>query len=379
MKPNNRNLTRSFALVACGAMLVLLGVVTGCTPAPESKTLDSPVYWGVLGDSDSHSFHDDVLLGAPDIRGGEFKAVTFQWTEILGRLRGHQIDMGKWDIWGKPGRVAEVLGWIGFEDRAPRKQDYRYNFAISGAKCDNLTKGMSRQTQRLVYLMDREPEAWASGVVTIRIGINNIGVHAALDRFAQSGLSAAAKMEVAECTDYIRNAIALIRANHKTTRIVLIGILNNADFVPWIDHWKNPTPLQNIAAVMDAYDADLKAMASTDPNILFWDDRAWFAKYWGDRDDDGRPRYHGTQLDGPHTISYSQGNEPLHAILADNHAGTVWNGLWARDLLEALNRRFGYTFTPIDTAEISRLADPDGKWKLGKQQFGEQATMTSTF
>jgi len=210
-------------------------------------------------------------------------------------------------------------------------------------------------------LMDQDTAAWASGVVTIRIGINSVGSYGSLARFALSGLTSETQQEASDCAAYVRESVKLIRANHPTTRIVLIGILNDSDFVPWIANWQKPQQLQNIAMVLDAYDAILKQLAAADPNILFWDDRAWFAKYFGGRDSTGAPRYHGTQLSGATPITYTQGDAPTNAILADGHAGTVWNGLWARDLLEALNHRFGYAFTPPTPAEIAALADPDGK------------------
>lgn len=345
-----------------GLFTLMLALLTGCSA--DGGDMDLRVHFAVLGDSDSHSFHDSVLLGDPQLRGAEYRANTFQWTEILGRLRPQQINLGEWNTWGMPGRVAAMLGKVGLEDRAPRKQDYRYNFALSGARCAQLTEGMSRQVQPLVYLMDREPAAWAHGIVTIRIGINDIGVEDALDRYAASGLNAATQAEADNCTRYIRDAVALIRANHKTTRIVLVGILNNADFVPWIGRWTQPEQLHNIAAVMDAFDATLKKLAAQDDNILFWDDRAWFANHFGDRDAHGMPRFRGITLSGSTPITYTQGNEPTHAILADNHAGTVWNGLWARDLLAALNRKFGYQFEPIADEEIGELADPSGRWGI---------------
>lgn len=341
----------------CALLLIVLGLGNFAAQAAAP----SRVMFGVLGDSDSHSFHDTVLLNEPRERGGAFRSVTFQWTEIIARLRPHEVDMGAWEKWGTSGRLASLLGKIGLEDRAPRKEDYRYNLAISGAKCENLTTGMSRQTQRLVYLMDKDKAAWVKGIVTIRIGINSIGTHPALSRFAQKGLVPETQQEVSDCAAYVRESVALIRAKHPTTRIVLIGILNNSDFIPWIGHWQQPRELRNIAAVLDAYDEALKRLAAKDSNILFWDDRAWFAKYFGDRDEVGKPRYHSTHLIGPTPITYTQGDAPMNAILADNHAGTVWNGLWARDLLEALNRRFGYAFTPITEPEIAVLADPHGK------------------
>ena len=80
--------------------------------------------------------------------------MTFQWTEFVARLRANQIDMGEWNRWGTLPRIAELLSALGLEGRAPRKEDYRYNFAISGAECQELTEGRTRQAQRLVYLMD---------------------------------------------------------------------------------------------------------------------------------------------------------------------------------------------------------------------------------
>lgn len=343
------------------ARVLYLTAALGCSASFSDNAMTAQIKFGVLGDSDSHSFHDRVLLNEPQVRGGEFRAVTYQWTEIIARLRPQQIDMGKWGEWGMPGRLAGLLGAVGLEDRAPRKEDYRYNFALSGAKCENLTTGMSRQTQRLIYRMDREPAAWARGIVTIRIGINSIGTHDALARFAQSGLTKTAQHEVDACAAHVRESVRLIRSKHPTTRIVLIGILNNADFIPWLGDWRTPPELRHIAAVMDAYDAHLQQLAAADPNILFWDDRAWFAHYFGSRDEAGAPRYRSTRLTGPTSITYTQGDAPTNAILADNHAGTVWNGLWARDLLSALNARFGYSFKPIAESEIAALADPDGK------------------
>jgi len=346
------------------AALFLLVLITGAhaeIALAATNIKNSPIKFGVLGDSDSHSFHDEILLNEPEKRGGKYRPVTYQWTEIISRLRPRQIDMGGWGKWGVPEQIAKLLDMLGLEYRAPRKEDYRYNLAISGAKCENLTMGTSRQTQRLVYLMDQDNDAWANGVVTIRIGINSIGVHKSLARFAHSGLTSETQQEVSDCAAYVRESVKLIRANHPATRIVLVGILNDSDFVPWIADWHKPQELQNIAAVLDAYDAILKQLAMADLNILFWDDRAWFANYFGGRDSVGAPHYHGTQLDGPTPITYTQGDVPTNAILADGHAGTVWNGLWARDLLEALNHRFGYAFTALTQAEIAALADPDAK------------------
>jgi hypothetical protein len=56
----------------------------------------------------------------------------------------------------------------------------------------------------------------------------------------------------------------------------------------------------------------------------------------------------------------TEGDRPTHAVLADGHAGTAWNGLWARNLVDVLNRAFGLGIPQIRVEEIARLADPDG-------------------
>lgn len=343
------------AILAIGAVAILciaLFQTNKLNARPESI---SRTPFGVLGDSDSHSFHDSIILSAPNLRGGVHRDVTFQWTEVIARLRADQIDMGEWGIWGAPGTIAYFKQLFGAEDRAPRKQDYRYNLAISGAKCRGLTEGMSRQTQRLIYLMNQSPKYWENGIVTIRIGINNLGTYEALNTFAASGLSQQAAQDVAECTNYIRKAVQLIRAEHTKTRIVLVGILSNADWTPWLANWQSPAQISNISAVMDAFDTALRGIASSDPNILFWDDRAWFTRYWGERNKDGFADYHAACLRGV-SINYAQGDDPHNATLSDGHTGTAWNGFWARDLLDTLNSRFGYKFVRINDDDIAHLA-----------------------
>jgi len=338
---------------AIGIAMLALG--THAARLAKLSAKDSRIAFAVLGDSDSHSFHDSVMLTDPKWRGAEFRNVTYQWTEIIARLRSDQIDMGEWGIWGAPGRVAQLVGFFGFEDRAPRKQDYRFNFAISGAKCNGLTEGMSRQVQRLLYLMDLAPTRWQNGIISIRIGINSIGTHQALVDFAAHGVSEQNRQQVAECTNYIAEAVRLIREKHKTTRILLVGILSNADYIPELSRWRSGEEIHNIDAVLDIFDNTLREMADRDPNILFWDDRAWFRKYFGSRDDSGLPNYRDVCLESV-PVHYTLGNAPDNAVLGDGHAGTVWNGLWAKDVLRELNQRFGYRFTPIQESDIARLA-----------------------
>ena len=91
--------------------------------------------------------------------------------------------------------------------------------------------------------------------------------------------------------------------------------------------------------------------------IAFFDDRAWFAKRWGTRDAQGQPAYRPVVLASGLTVHNTIGDEPHHAVIADGHAGLVWNVLWAQSLVELLNQRLGLKITPIGDAEASRLVD----------------------
>src|SRR3990167_6782019 len=98
------------------------------------------VGFGVLGDSDSHAYHDDLNFGANKAaRGGALRQRTWQWTEILAHLRSDQLDPGPWGTWGtRFRRLSIVRDALGLDGRFPAKQDYLYNQAYSGAVCDNL-------------------------------------------------------------------------------------------------------------------------------------------------------------------------------------------------------------------------------------------------
>jgi len=96
----------------------------------------------VLGDSDSHSFHDAVSLhyGTPEARGGAQQASTWQWTEILGRLRPRDIDQGPFGEVGSSGAGAWLRRNVMGSLVRQHKEDFRYNFAFSGATCGALNK-----------------------------------------------------------------------------------------------------------------------------------------------------------------------------------------------------------------------------------------------
>ena len=54
-------------------------------------------------------------------------------------------------------------------------------------------------------------------------------------------------------------------------------------------------------------------------------------------------------------ITDSQGDAPVNAVLADGHAGTAWNALWASALVDLLNRRFDAGIPPVEESEVLPL------------------------
>lgn len=310
----------------------------------------------IVGDSDSHSYQDrNHFAPGNGERGGAWRAVTLCWGEVLARLRGDAIDLGDWGLHGSHWRVARLREWLGLPARSPYKEDYRYNFAMTGNRCVELMAGRHRQVPRLLALMARDPGRWRDGVVVIRMGVNDIGSPVALEDFARNGRAAAMHARVSACVDDIRRALAAIRRAHPSTRVVLVGMFDNSDCARHLGRWCDPAMLADIRHGLDGFDAPLRAMADADPDVAFFDDRAWFAGRWGGRAADGRPDFHALVLADDLMVTNTVGDHPRHAVLRDGHAGLAMNAEWARALVDLLNARFGCGLRPITRAETAAL------------------------
>lgn len=327
--------------------------VASGSAAPSGK-----VRFAVLGDSDSQSFHDNLTLADPSLRGGPYRATTWQWTEVLARLRGDQIDSGEWGAWGTGRYRAYFDEAFGYLARTPRKDDYRYNFAVSGASCSQLLGHPLREAIRLVDLMNTEPQAWQDGIVLIRIGVNDIGVHDVLDELSRDPNAQRPVALINACINEIGETVSLIRKQHPDTYIALVGVLSNADWAVEFDNWQSAKAIANINAGMDLFDNGLRKLAATNRRVAFLDDRAWFRSLWGERDSQGRPFYKTVHLSPGWAITNTSGDDPHNAVLSDGHAGVVWNTLWAQHLVASLNAAFGLHFTPINDAEAIRFLEP---------------------
>lgn len=350
-------------MVGLGASVVLLSPGERWQRGLNEGGKPNAVGFGVLGDSDSHAYHDDLNFGANKAaRGGALRQRTWQWTEILAHLRSDQLDPGPWGTWGtRFRRLSIVRDALGLDGRFPAKQDYLYNQAYSGAVCDNLNSTQTDQVGRLLTAMQRQPGRWKDGVVLIRIGTNDFGTQESLEALSRNSAAPQPVALMDACVRQIRTSVERLRGAHPTLRIVLVGIFNNADWARFHAHWQSPQAMANIHEGLARFNHGLRMIAQGDARIAFFDDQAWFSALWGTRLASGKPVYKTVRFGAHFDVTNTGGDEPGHATLADGHAGTVWNALWAQSLVSLLNGHFGLAVPPLQTDELLNFIDPDGQ------------------
>ncbi|PNG56254.1 MULTISPECIES: SGNH/GDSL hydrolase family protein [unclassified Variovorax] len=346
------------AVLAVGVGAVLGDRVQAGAAVPAVSVNAVPL--AVLGDSNSHSYQDRTAFppGTRE-RGGALHSRTFQWTEVLARLRGNEIDIGPWVLWGRPGLVALARELIGLPtSRAPQKEDYLYNFANSGAACKNLMGDRFgqrfRQAPRLVALMNQEAERWRRGVVVISIGANDW--NAWLELQSRDPSAPELRRTIDYCSVQISAAISLIHDAHPQTRILIVGLRSGADDPGNFDRYRSGRSMANIKKALAGANARLREIALADSQrIAFLDVEAWFAQRWGGRGPDGEPAYK-TATIGPNLhVTNTSGDEPNNAVLNDGHAGSAANALRAQSLVVQLREHFGLALTPISDEEVARF------------------------
>jgi lysophospholipase L1-like esterase len=358
---------RIIGLVVAG--FVFLAAWLGLTMTDvsgEKAQPKTPVPVGVLGDSDSHAYQDKIMMPpASGKRGGAFRDRTFQWTEILARMRPTELDFGPWGTWGTPIKIAETLDWLGLGGRAPRKMDYRYNFAVNGAECEDLVSGYYRQAPRLRDQILRERDRWRDGVVVIQIGINSLGQNDALEGHARDGLSATTRRKVNACVEAHRAAMEMLAAVQPKLKFVVVGISDNSIMPANHAKWATVEEQRRIREVLDAFDDGLREIVARRKGAAaFFDLRSWIANLWGTRDARGMPAYREVSLGGPRPIGVTQGDEPHHLALKDNHGGNVYNAMWAQQLVQLLRDDLKFAVSPPTMREIATFVDPDGRLGL---------------
>ncbi len=325
-----------------GFAAALLAVPAASAPRPNSS---GRIAVAVLGDSDSHSYHDRLAdLG----RGGSFAASTFNWIEIWARLRPHEIDPGPFAASGGGRMIAAAKALFSVPTRVPRKEDYLYNYSWSGTRCAGLMTEWPEEARNFIRRIKAEPERWRDGLVVIRIGVNDFGQADNLNRWASAPLDAAPIID--GCLAEIAHAAAAIR-RVSDVHIALIGIAHDYE-TPMAAAGVPDETVQTVAAVLDRFDTGLVEIAAGDPRIAFVDDAAWLARRFGSRRSGGVAKT--VEIAGM-SLSNAVGDAPSNLHLADGHAGTIASGLFLQHLVRELNARFGWSLTPISDEDIVNL------------------------
>jgi hypothetical protein len=309
----------------------------------------------VLGDSDSRSYRDRVD-GVR--RGGDFHPVTFQWTELLAALRPEEVDLGAFGAWGQRGVVARLRDRLGLAAKTPKKEDFLYNFALSGSTCSSLSRDWPWQARWATRFLEADPERWASGLVVIKVGVNDLGQISHLKTFARVELTPSVLATIDGCASSLDEVVHRIRAV-SSVAILAVGIADDsswpADEVPAL----TPTEVARIRSVLNRFDQEMVKVISGVEGAAFMDDRAWYYDNWPDRDPMGEPRTASVSLGGVIGVTNTRGDRPTNLLLQDGHAGTVANGLWLRGLIRPVNDSFGCGISPPLLSEIADRADPD--------------------
>jgi hypothetical protein len=313
---------------------------------------------GVLGDSGSQAYHDLAWFPLDKgERGGAFRSRTFQWTEVLARLRGNELDQGPWTHGVRPDAMAQGREWLGLTRvRAAVKHDFLYNQAISGATCNDLMRGQYQQAPRLVALMNQSPERWKRGVVVIRIGQNDWG--ALIDLQSRHPEAPELNKAIAYCKGEIVTAVALIHASHPLTRILIVGVVNEADDPSYMDKYQTALATYNLRTALGRFNGMLRNLASGDPKLAYFDDDAWFESQWGSRTPEGKWDFQDVTIGSTLRVTYTAGDDPRNALVNDHHGGLAWNALWAQSFVGRLNQAFGLTVKPISNGEVERFVAP---------------------
>jgi hypothetical protein len=349
------------AITVVITLIVIALAYNGATPLfpnRDNSSLDQRVPVGVIGDSDSCSYQGRIRFTPGDSPwGGAFHASTLQWPEVFARIRDKQVYFGEWKVWGIPRRLslARMRDTLGLRWRGPRKEDYRYNFAWPSG-CSSLLESGWRQVPRLVEVMNEDPARWSRGVVIIRIGINDFGKES-LDNLAIDPNSFAVRKIMRQCLTDIEKSVALIRSKNSKTRIVLVGIFDNTNWAIYLHNFRSTAEISNISKGLDYFDNGLRSLCASGTNMAFFDDRAWFRSHWGGRDSDGQPAYNTIAAGSRLKVRNTAGDAPENAVLANGHAGLVWNVLWVQSLVNLMRTSFGLPIDAISDEEVGEFID----------------------
>jgi hypothetical protein len=297
--------------IASALALPLLGVGAGA----------ATLHIGVLGDSNSDEYRAD------DNRGGTYASTTFNWVEILQRLR--DVDVGAW------GSRAE-----------PRRTGYEYNWARSGAKAGDLP---AQQVGLAQQVRDGKVQ-----YVILHVGANDFHPASTYrDVYDGTVSGAALQQKINSIIASIRSAIDAVET--AGAKVVVTSVpdagLTPAYQITYPDAARRKVVTDAINVINSALSSD----AAADANLVYSDLNVFYQQLSARIDAEVN-----VVVGGEKIAMLTRGNEPHHVQLDDvsGHPGTVMSALMANGIfLAALSQGFGAVVTPLTDQEMLCIAN----------------------
>lgn len=279
---------------------------------------------GVLGDSSSDEYR------AEDNRAGgtTYAVTTLSWGELLVKYRG--VDLGLWGLRSEPRRT-------GFE----------YNWSRSGAVSGDLVKSGAASGMAELVRSNR------IDVVLVQVGANdfsiytNKGIRDGYEICNGNWTSAQIDAKVSTVTSNIRSVITTLQSAGSVP-IILAGFPDMTLAPHWGSTCSQPQKLKDTISKVNA---GLLALA-TSKGVIFYDQNAFGTVLLSRVDAQGKLDVAGEKFD-----LVVGGDEPHHVTLSDNiHAGTVYEGIVANELLKYLNTATQRSIAPFSDLELLQNA-----------------------
>ena len=313
--------------------------------------LDKRLTVAVLGDSDSHSYRDTY---DNKLRGGIYNKNTYNWFELWNLLSKKEINSGEWGAWGNHYRITKIKHRLGIKSRSPRKLDYKYNYSLSGLKCDSLFDTWPYQGQWLLEEIRSNPVRWSKGLVIIRIGINDIGNKNEVTKWAKTGLDEIAQNKVTECVNAITTSAQKLKNESRTIKIALIGVTRSYNFSGYCCQNLTREEINNIENVLQEFDKKLIKFSGLSENISYIDDHYWFNNLFGSQENQNLLEK--INYDGTIDLYNKSGDFPNNILLSDDHTGTLYNGLWVNHLISVLNKDFQLNLSSLALEDVIAIS-----------------------
>lgn len=259
----------------------------------------------VMSDSSSDEYR------ANDNRAGgtQWATTTLAWTELLEKYRN--INLGPW------GNRAE-----------PRRSGYEYNWARTGAEAQDVVTtgqhtGIAQQTQS--GLID---------LVYFQIGNNDFAYYRdGADIYSGAIAGQALQNKINDYLDDVETALDTVLSANGEVKVILGTVADPGNVPYWQSQFPDPAKRQRLVDALVTTNNGIKAMAASRPRVILFDQEIFATELLS------RVDQNGSLIVGNEAITLiTNGNEPHHALLADNiHAGTVMEGIFANKVIELAN------------------------------------------